>query len=354
MLAPSSSAPTPACAPAPASSLADMRAIVQPAYGSTDVLRYERVRCPAAAEGQVLVAVEAASVCKGDVHLLTGKPYLIRLGFGLRRPKQRIPGQNMAGRVVAVGPAVTGLRVGDAVYGEVAGGAFAELVAAPAAALAPKPPALSFAAAATVPVSAVTALQALRDVGRVRAGDLVLINGASGGVGTFAVQIAKALGAEVTGICSGRSAQLVRSLGADHVVDYTRQDVLALGRRYDVMLDLVGNRTQRDVGRLLAPDGVFIASAGSPNEDGGGVWVGPLCWMAKVIVGGLVRRKWTMPFLAQPRRADLLELNPWLEAGTVRPVVEQEVALEDVPVALRHVARGHSQGTTAVRVGSVD
>lgn len=322
-----------------------MEAIVLTEYGSPDVLRFEEVERPTITGDDVLVRVHAAAICKGDVHLLTGKPYLIRLaGFGLLRPKHRIPGQNVAGRVEAVGRNVTALRPGDDVYGEVPSGAFAEYVSAPAKAFAPKPSNLTFQQAAAVPASGMTALQGLRDVGNLQPGQSVLINGASGGVGTFAVQIAKALGAEVTAVCSTRHVDLMRSIGADHVIDYTKEDFALSGVRHDVMLDLVGNRSLSNCKRVLKPMGVFVSSAGSP----GGNWIGPLVWMLKVMVTGAFASQKMTPFMMTPRRDDLMVLKQLIEDGKVTPVIERRYARSEVASALRHVAAGHAQGTTVI------
>jgi NADPH:quinone reductase-like Zn-dependent oxidoreductase len=323
-----------------------MNAIVQPAYGSAEVLRFEEVERPALGDGEVLVRVHAASVCKGDVHLLTGTPYLLRLMFGLRRPKRRIAGQDVAGTVEAVGAHVTALKPGDEVYGQVPGGAFAEYVCAPANLFAPKPANVTFEQAASVPISGLTALQGLRDAGQLKPGQKVLINGASGGVGTFAVQIAKALGAEVTAVCSTRHVDKVRSLGADRVIDYTREDFARGSERYDVMLDLVGNRSLADCRTVLAPKGVFVSSAGSP----GGNWIGPIVWMLKVMVAGMSGSQKMTLLMAMPRRDDLLFLRALIEAGKVTPVIEHRFALRETAAAMRHVAEGHSQGKTVVFV----
>ena len=323
-----------------------MNAIVQPAYGSAEVLRFEEVERPALGDGEVRVRVHAASVCKGDVHLLTGTPYLLRLMFGLRRPKRRIAGQDVAGTVEAVGAHVTALKPGDEVYGQVPGGAFAEYVCASADLFAPKPANVTFEQAASVPISGLTALQGLRDAGQLKPGQKVLINGASGGVGTFAVQIAKALGAEVTAVCSTRHVDKVRSLGADRVVDYTREDFARGSERYDVMLDLVGNRALADCRAVLAPKGVFVSSAGSP----GGNWIGPIVWMLKVMVAGMAGSQKMTSLMAMPRRDDLLFLRSLIEAGKVTPVIEHRFALSETAAAMRHVAEGHSQGKTVVFV----
>jgi NADPH:quinone reductase-like Zn-dependent oxidoreductase len=323
-----------------------MNAIVQPAYGSTAVLRFEQVERPALRDGEVLVRVHAASVNKGDVHLLTGTPYLVRLAFGLSRPKHRIAGQDMAGTVEAVGPNVTALKPGDEVYGQMPGGAFAEYVCAPADILVPKPANLTFEQAAAVPISGMTALQGLRDAGQLKPGQKVLINGASGGVGTFAVQIAKALGAEVTAVCSTRHVDKVRSLGANRVIDYTREDFARGPERYDVMLDLVGNRSLADCRAVLAPAGVFVSSAGSP----GGNWIGPIVWMLKVMLAGMFGSQKMTMLMSRPRREDLLFLRSLIEAGKVTPVIERRYALRETAAAMGHVAEGHSQGKTVISV----
>jgi len=259
-------------APPRAAALArTMRALVQPEYGSADVLRLEEVETPEIGDEEVLVRVHAASVSKGDVHLVTGKPYVVRLMFGLRRPKYRVAGQNVAGTVEAVGRSVTTLRPGDEVYGQVTCG-FAEYVRARADQLAPKPARLTFEEAAAMPDSGMTALQALRDAGGLQVGQRVLINGASGGVGSFAVQIAKAMGAEVTAVCSTRHVDRVLSLGADEVIDYTKEDFARRTGHFDVMLDLVGNRSLAECKGVLKERGTFVSCAGSPE----GMWLGPI------------------------------------------------------------------------------
>ncbi|WP_431965127.1 NAD(P)-dependent alcohol dehydrogenase [Nocardia sp. bgisy134] len=324
-----------------------MTAIVAPRYGSSDVLRVEEVPRPEPAPHEVSVRVRAAAVASGDVHLLTGKPYLIRLmGFGVRKPKHPVIGHDLAGEVVTVGSAVTSFRIGDRVYGATDFGAFAEYVCVDAATLAPIPAGLSFEQAAAVPDSGMTALQGLRDVGGVRAGQSVLINGASGGVGGFAVQIAKALGARVTAVCSTRHVEFVRGLGADRVIDYTTTDFVQSGERYDVLLDLVGNRGLADCRKVLAPEGVFVSSAGSP----GGDWIGPVLWIGRVVVADLFIRQTMRPLLMKPRRADLEFLTELVESGKLRPVIEREYPLRDAVAAISHVAEGHAQGKTVLVV----
>lgn len=324
-----------------------MNAIVQRAYGVPNVLEYATVDRPVPGADEVLVKVRAASVSKGDVHLLTGTPYLIRLmGYGLLRPKHVVPGQSVAGIVEAVGGDINSLQPGDEVYGEVPHGGFAEYVCAPAEKFAPKPSALSFAQAAAVPDSGMTALQGLRDVGQLQPGQAVLVNGASGGVGTFAVQIAKAMGAKVTAVCSTRHVDLLRSLGADEVVDYTSRDFAQLDRRYDVVLDLVGNRTLADCRRVLNSRGVFVSCAGSPGDK----WIGPVVWMLKVVVTGALSSQKMAPFIMEPRREDLLVLNEWIAAGAIKPVVERQYPLAQTAAAFGHVVEGHAQGKTVIAV----
>lgn len=322
-----------------------MHALVQPEYGSPDVLRLEEVETPSIGDDDVLVRVHAASVCKGDVHLLTGKPYLVRLGFGLRRPKLRIAGQNVAGTVEAVGRNVTTTKPGDEVYGQVTCG-FAEYVRARADELAPKSPGLTFEQAAAMPDSGMTALQALRDVGRLQAGQRVLINGASGGVGSFAVPIAKSMGAEVTAVCSTRHVDKVRSIGADEVVDYTKEDFARQTGRFDVMLDLVGNRSLSDCKQVLKRTGTYVSCAGSP----GGQWIGPVVWIMKVMLTGAFASQKMTPFLTKPRREDLIALNDLVEAGALLPVIERAFPLREAAEAVRHVAEGHAQGKTVIVV----
>ncbi|WAS91718.1 NAD(P)-dependent alcohol dehydrogenase [Nannocystis punicea] len=332
--------PRPAAQALPAS----MRAVVQPAYGGPDVLRIEEVARPVAGDDEVLVRVHAASVCKGDVFLLTGKPYLLRLMFGLRRPGRRVPGQEVAGVVEAVGPRVTGFAPGDAVFGQVTQG-FAEYVAAPAQQLAAIPTGTSFAEAAALPVSGMTALQGLRDAGKLQAGQRALIVGASGGVGTMAVQIARALGAEVTAVCSRRHVEKVRSIGADRVVDYTREDYVARPERYDVVLDLVGDRPLAACRSLLTPTGVYVASAG-----GGSEWFGPMFRLAALSVRNMLPGPRMTSLMAAPRRADLEFLASLVAAGALRPVIERQYPLAEAAAALGHVAEGHTQGKVVIAV----
>ncbi|WP_433731222.1 NAD(P)-dependent alcohol dehydrogenase [Nocardia sp. CA-129566] len=327
--------------------VATMNAIVAPKYGSSEVLRAEVVDRPEPGSGEVLVRVRAAAVCQGDVHLLTGKPYLIRLlGFGIRRPKYRVIGHDLAGEVVALGPDVRTFHIGDEVYGAVVSGAFAEYVRVPVDTLAPKPAGFTFDDAAALPDGGMTALQGLRAVGQLRAGQSVLVNGASGGVGTFAVQIAKALGAEVAAVCSTRHREIVRTLGADRVIDYTTEDFARQQHRYDVILDLIGNRSLADCRRVLTPKGVFVSSAGAP----GGNWLGPITWIAKVLLANIFATQTLRPLLMRPRSADLAFLSDLAERGELKPLIEGRHPLSDAAIAVAHVAQGHAQGKTVILV----
>jgi len=323
-----------------------MRAIIIDRYGTPDVLRLEEVEAPVPADDQVLIRVRASSVNPYDWHYLTGLPKLFRPAFGLRRPKYRILGADLAGQVEAVGREVTGFRPGDEVYGQTAAGAFAEYVAVGEGALAPKPADLTFEQAAAVPLAGFTALQALRDQGKVRPGQRVLVNGASGGVGTLAVQIAKAYGAEVTGVCSTVNQDLVRSLGADHLVDYTREDFTAGPRRYHLLLDNVGNRTLSDYRRALEPKGMYLASHGQPEHR----WLGPLWFFARMaLVSPFVSQRLTT-FVSQPRPADLYALKELIEAGKLKPVVDRAFPLSQTADAFRYLEQWHARGKVVITV----
>lgn len=321
-----------------------MQAIVHPRYGTPDVLTFETIARPVPGAGEVLVRVHAAGVTIGDHHVVTGKPYLIRLSpfGGLPRPKNRVPGALLAGRVEAVGPDVTAFRPGDEVFGQAAAGAFAEYLVMPAKLLAPKPSNVSFEEAAVIPWGA-TALQGLRDGGGLRAGQKVLINGAAGGVGTWAVQIAKAFGAEVTAVCSTRNVERVRALGADHVLDYTAEDFASGGARFDVMLDLVGNRPLSTCRRVLVPGGTYVPCAG-----GEGNWVGPFARIASGLLSFLFSGRRFKMFVMTPRQDDLLFLKALVEDGKARPVIEGRYPLSEAAEALRQVGEGHAQGQTVI------
>lgn len=321
-----------------------MKAICQYRYGSPDVLELRDVDKPVVGDDDVLVRVSAASVNPLDWHLMRGLPYLVRMMFGLRRPKSSRPGVDVAGRVEAVGANVTGLRAGDEVFGG-CDGAFAEYVCGKEKNLVRKPAGLTFEEAAAVPIAGCTALQALRDVGKVQPGQTVLINGAAGGVGTFAVQIARAFGAVVTGVCSTGNLDMVRSIGADKVIDYTVEDFTRGGRRYDLIVDLVGNRTMSDLRRALTPRGTAILAGG-----GGGRLLGPMAQMLGArILSRFVGQRMVM-FLAKINGKDLLVLAELVEAGKVRPVIDRTYPLAETADAIRYLEARHARGKVVVTV----
>lgn len=322
-----------------------MKAIVHHRYGSPDVLELQEVDTPIVGDDDVLVRVHAAAVNPLDWHMLRGTPYLLRLQAGLSKPKRTIRGVDMAGRVEAVGMNVTQFQPGDEVFGEVAG-AFAEYVSAPERGLAAKPSNMTFEQVAAVPVAALTALQALRDKGRVRPGHKVLINGASGGVGTFAVQIARSFGAEVTGVCSTRNLDMVRSIGAAHVIDYTKEDFTRSGQRYDVMLDMVGSASLSDCRRVLNPKGVYVLVGAEDMGD----WIGPVAHLARVLVSSWSGSQSMVPMLAKVRQEDLDALKELMEAGEVTPVIDRRYELHEVPDAIRYVEAGHTRGKVVITV----
>ncbi|MEU7074877.1 NAD(P)-dependent alcohol dehydrogenase [Streptomyces narbonensis] len=317
-----------------------MKAWVQDRYGSTDVLEFTEVERPAPREREVLVRVHAAAVNAADWHLMRGDPYVARLALGLRRPKERIRGRDFAGRVEAVGAGVTGLRPGDEVFGE-APGSFAEYVCAPETATERKPAGLTFEQAAAIPLAGNTALMGLRDLGKTRPGMKVLVNGASGGVGTFAVQLAKAFGAEVTGVCSARNAQLVLGLGADRVIDYTRDDFTTGQDRYDLVFDLVGNRSLAALRRVLSPAGTLVLSGGGVFE--GGSVFGPMGLIVKGQLLSLLPGRRLHVLTAEPRRENLAALRELAENGGITPVVERTYPLAEAPRALRYVEEEHAR-----------
>ena len=328
----------------PPSRNGEMRAVVQDRYGTADDLELATVPRPTPGDDDVVVQVKAAGLDRGTWHLMTGKPYLMRIaGLGFRRPKNRVPGRDLAGVVVATGAAVTRFAVGDEVYG-VGRGSFAEYAVAGEDKLAHKPANLSFAEAAVVPISAATALEALTDHGRLEAGQRVLVLGASGGVGSYAVQIAKALGAEVTGVASTAKLDLVRSLGADHVLDYTREDFAATGERYDLILDIAGNPSVARLRRALTPTGTAVIVGGESGDD---------------LTGGMGRTLRALslsPFIGQrfatfinkERANDLERLTELIDAGRVKPSIDQTFALDQVPDAMRLLAAGGVRGKVAI------
>ena len=321
-----------------------MKAIVQDKYGSPDVLRLEDIDKPSPSDDEVLIRVHAAAVNIGDWHLLRGVPYVMRTVVGVRAPKREIPGSDVAGRVESVGEGVKQLRPGDEVFGWCEG-AFAEYACAPENNFLPKRADVTFEQAAAVGDSAFTALEAVRDQGKVQPGHEVLINGASGGVGTFAVQIAKSLGARVTGVCSTRNIDLVRSIGADEVIDYTREDFAQAGQRYDVMIDAVGSRSLSDCRRALTPRGTYVL-VGVLNL---GRWFGLARQLKVLSLSPFVRQKMRV-FIVRHNREDLIALKELVDAGTLAPVIDRRYQLNEVPMALHHQGEGHAQGKIVIAV----
>lgn len=322
-----------------------MRAIVYREYGPPGVLALEDIAAPVAKADEVLVRVLAAAVNPGDWDMMHGTPYILRLATGLRRPRHAVLGLAIAGRVEAVGSNVSKVSPGDEVYAGIGKGGFAEFACVPQDALAPKPSNLSFEEAAAVPISGVTALQALRDIGRVQPGQKVLINGASGGVGTFAVQIAKTFGADVTGVCSTTNVDLVRSIGADHVIDYAQADFTSSEQRYDLIFDNVGNRTLSELRRTLTPKGMLI-----PNSNkGSGRWIGGYLRRAlqALVVSPFVSQR-LRPFAATDKREDLMVLKELIESAKVSPVVDRTYQLHEVAEALTYYGAGHVHGKVII------
>ncbi len=325
-----------------------MKAIVQDTYGSADVLELREIKKPVPAEGEVLIQVRAAGVDPGVWHLMTGQPYLVRaMGFGLRAPRVAVRGRDVAGRVEAVGSKVSQLKPGDDVFGT-AEGSFAEYVCAREDRLALKPARLTFEQAAATPISGLTALQGIRDAGNVTAGQHVLVIGAAGGVGSFAVQVAKAFGATVTGVCSTQKLDLVRSIGADDVIDYTRQDFTDGSRCYDVILDTAGNRPLTKLRRALTPKGTLVIVGG---EGGGGPWLAGFdrqIFRAPLLslFGGQSLR----PLVSKESSADLIALSALIESGKVTPLIDRVYPLSDAPDAIRYLAQGHAAGKVVVKI----
>jgi NADPH:quinone reductase-like Zn-dependent oxidoreductase len=334
------------CAQSPAldAKTSRMRAIVHPCYGGPETLRYEEVAKPVPRDNQVLVRVRAASVNPYDWHMMTGKPYIMRLGTGVGAPDYTRPGRDFSGTVEAVGKDVTKFKPGDEVFGG-AGGAFAEFVAAGEKSIARKPAEMTFEQAAALPIAALTALQALRDHGQLAAGQKVLINGASGGVGTYAIQIAKALGAEVTAVCSTRNLELVRSLGADHVIDYTKEDLLTRDARYQLILDNVGNHSFHALRRVLEPKGILVL-VGGPK----GPWIDPFLPLIKgVMVKPFVDERFAF-FVARMSQEDLEYLANLAHEGRLRSEIGAEFPLSELPAALELVGTRHARGKIAIKV----
>lgn len=321
-----------------------MQAIIQTRYGCPDLLQLRDIERPVVGDGDVLVRVRAAAVHVGDCFGVRGTPFLMRMATGLWKPKYGVPGYDFAGYVEAVGKHVTRFRVGDEVFGE-CNGACAEFTCTAEDKLAAKPSGLSFRQAAAVPTSALAALHALRDVGKVQAGQKVMINGASGGVGTYAVQIAKSMGAEVTGVCGTDNVELVRGLGADHVIDYKHEDFASGGRRFDLIFDNVENRSLTDCRRALTPSGMLILNSGT-----GATGIGLLVRVIKPLllspfVGHTLRR-----YLSVPNHDDLVALTGMIEAGMLTPVIDRTYPLAETPDAIRYLEQGHAQGKVVIDV----
>ncbi len=325
-----------------------MKAIIHDRYGTPhEVLNLREIDEPVIKKDEVLVRVHTAAVHVGDWLLMSGRPPILRLMFGLRRPRKRIPGFDLAGYVEAVGPKVTEFQPGDEVFGT-CNGSCAEYVATSVKRLAPRPANLTLEQAAGIAVSGITALRGMRDAAKVQPGQKVLINGASGGVGTFAVQIAKSLGAEVTGVCSTHNVDLVRSIGADHVIDYTREDFTQGEAKYDIVLDNAGSHSLSEMRRAVAPNGKLIPNSGTT----GGKWLGPIGRMLRASVSAMFVRKQAAPFVAGEKREDMLALKKLIEAGTITPVIDQTYPLSETAEAMAHIAKGHARGKTLINVAT--
>jgi NADPH:quinone reductase-like Zn-dependent oxidoreductase len=328
---------------------ATMRAVVQDTYGPAEVLRLREIAKPVPADGEVLVRVRAAGLDRGVWHVMTGLPYLVRVvvpTMGLRRPKAPVRGMDLAGQVEAVGGRVTRFRPGDAVFGWTEGGSYAEYASVPEDQLVPMPSTLSFEQAAAVPISGLAALQGLRDVGEVKAGQRVLVIGAAGGVGSFAVQLAKAFGAHVTGVAGPTQAELVRSIGADEVVDYTREDVTDGSRHWDLILDTAGHRSLSRLRRALSPIGILVIV----GSEGRGRWMGGFDRQLRAVaLSRFVGQRLRM-LSSTPRRDDLATLAELIEAGKVTPLIDRTFPLSQVPEAIGHMLQGGGRGKLVITV----
>jgi NADPH:quinone reductase-like Zn-dependent oxidoreductase len=325
-----------------------MKAIVQREYGSADVLQLKDIEKPDIEDNEVLVRVHAAGVDQGVWHLMTGLPYFVRPmipDLGLRAPKSPVPGSDMAGVVVTVGKDVTRFKAGDEVFG-IGKGSYAEYARAPEDKLAPKPANLSFEQSAVIPISGLTALQALRDKGQVRPGDKVLIIGASGGVGTFAVQIAKSFGADVTGVCSTTKVDLVRSLGADHVIDYTREDFADGEQRYDVVLDNGGHSSLSHLRRALTPNGTLVIVGAETDQR----WFGGFDRSIRATLLSRFVGQELVAFVNSENAEDLIAIKDLIEAGKVTPVTDRTFSLDEAPKAIMYLKEGHARGKIAITV----
>jgi NADPH:quinone reductase-like Zn-dependent oxidoreductase len=326
-----------------------VKAIVRDSYGSPDILELTDIDKPEPADDEVLVRVHAASVNPADWHILRGAPYIARMQFGLRKPKDRVLGCDVAGHIEAVGKDVTMLQPGEEIFGSpfMHGlGAFAEWVCISEDLLAPKPATLSFEQAAAVPLAALTALQGLRDYGRIEPGHKVLIIGASGGVGTFAVQIAKSFGAEVSGVCSTRNVEMVRSIGADHVIDYTKDDFTQSGHKYDLIFQLAGTLSPSECRSALTSNGTLVISSGESE----GRWIGPVDRVIKALVLSAFVSQKMASFTVKANREDLQLLKQFIEAGKLTPVIDRTYPLAQVPEAIRYLEEGHARGKVVISV----
>lgn len=321
-----------------------MKAIVYHKYGTAEMLELEEVPKAAPRENEVLIRVCAAAVNPLDWHVIRGAPWFLRLFTGLTKPKRTRLGMDVAGTVVAIGPGVTDLGPGTEVFGAV-DGAFAEYACAQDSAVVRKPANVCCEQAAAVPIAGLTALQALRDKGQVKRGDSVLINGAAGGVGTFAVQIAKWLGATVTGVCSGRNAELVRGIGADRVIDYTQEDFAAGSERYDAIFDLVGNKSLSEIRRVLKPRGVFIACGGGVPDTPASHLIGGM--LKQMVVSWFVSQK-LVGILCKRSKPDLELLGQLMASGYIKPVIDRKYGLSEVPDAIRYLEQGHARGKVVI------
>ena len=322
-----------------------MRAITYSKYGPPNVLQFTDVARPIPRNDEVLIRVRAASANPLDWHFMRGTPHMVRIMTGLRKPKSGRLGVDVAGEVEAVGRSVTRFQVGNEVFGACKG-AFAEYACASELKLARKPANVTFELAAAVPVAALTALQGLRDKGRVQPGQRVLINGASGGVGTFAVQLAKTFGADVTGVCSTRNVDLVRSIGADHVVDYSKEDFTKTDQKYDVIFDAIGNHSLSECRRALTPKGALVMVGGPDN----GHWLGPLAGVLHMIVLSWFVGQRLIPFLAHLDKDDLHVMQEFLEAGKITPVIDRSYPLSEVSAAIRYLEAGHARGKVVITI----
>jgi NADPH:quinone reductase-like Zn-dependent oxidoreductase len=322
-----------------------MKAIVYTKYGSPDVLQLKEVEKPTPKEDEVLIKIHAAAITAGDAIVLKGEPIVTRLFTGLLKPKNTIPGKEMAGRVEAVGENTTQFQPGDEVFGDLSvasWGAFAEYVAVPENAIALKPANMTFEQAAAVPESAVVALQSLRDKGKIQPGNKVLINGASGGVGTYAVQIAKSFGAEVTAVCSTRNLDMMRSIGADYVIDYTVEDFTQNGQQYDLILAANGYHPISDYRRALSPEGIYVATGGTMAQSLQATTMGPFISMTgSKTMGGM---------MVKPNQNDLVFMKELLEAGKVVPVIDRCYPLSEIAEAFHYIGGGHAKGKVVIIV----